>query len=212
MHNDLFEPNLHEPISRIIIGHRISLASEKSRILLNGSVIISGQSTEDMIPNMKSETVPSLTIRVYQNLLKRRQLQSRKKKRALTSNTNERKWRQPRLQLHLVTKTHGRQELGLPTSSAHLGKMMLRMMFQSIQTLYEWHIYWTFPLFRAWREFCFTIFICSLYRLWAPSISLYALIQSKVRIFHISDAKYVMFRVGWRKSLKQWKAAQPLLT
>ena len=39
------EPNLYEPVSGRIIGFRISLASEKSRILLNWSVIISGQST-----------------------------------------------------------------------------------------------------------------------------------------------------------------------
>ena len=78
MHNDLFEPNPYEHVSGRIIGLRISLASEKLRILLNGSVIISGQSTEDMIPNMKSETVPSLTIHMYQNLLKCRQLRSRK--------------------------------------------------------------------------------------------------------------------------------------
>ena len=47
---------------------------------------------------------------------------------------NERKWRQPQLQL--VTKSCRRQELGLPTSSAAVLplKMMLWTMFQSIQT------------------------------------------------------------------------------
>ena len=53
-----FEPNPYEPVSRRIIGLciTISLASEKSRILLSMSVIISGQSTEDTIPKMESET------------------------------------------------------------------------------------------------------------------------------------------------------------
>ena len=55
-----------------------------------------------------------------------------------TPNTNERKWQQPRLQLHLVTKSRSRRELGLPTSSAAVVplKMMPCMMFRSIQTFY----------------------------------------------------------------------------
>ena len=35
-------------------------------------------------------------------------------------------------------------------------------MFRSIHTLYEQHIYWMFPLFCVWVDFCFTIFVCSL--------------------------------------------------
>ena len=50
-----------------------------------------------------------------------------KTKHALTPNTNERKWRQPQLQLHLVTKSRGTQELGLPTSSAAV--LPLKMMY-----------------------------------------------------------------------------------
>ena len=59
-----------------------------------------------------------------------------KTKHTLTLNTNERKWRQPRLQLHLVTKFRSRRELGLPTSSAAVLplKMMPCTMFRSIQT------------------------------------------------------------------------------
>ena len=54
-----------------------------------------------------------------------------KKQHVSAPNTNERKWRQPQLQLHLVTKSCGRQELGLPTSSAAVLplKMMLCTMF-----------------------------------------------------------------------------------
>ena len=89
----------------------------------------------------------------------------------MTLNTNERIWHlaEPRFELHLVTKSCGKQELGLPTSSAavHLQKMMLCMMFQSIQTLCKQQIYWMFPVFRAWIDFLFTIFVCTLYRLWA---------------------------------------------
>ena len=47
-----------------------------------------------------------------------------KTKHASTPNTNERKWQQ--LQLYLVTKSHGRRELGLPTSSAAV--LPLKMM------------------------------------------------------------------------------------
>ena len=53
---DLIELNPYEPVSGRIIGLRIRLASKKSHILLNLSVIISGRSTEDTIPNMESET------------------------------------------------------------------------------------------------------------------------------------------------------------
>jgi len=42
----------------------------------------------------------------------------------------------------------------------HLWKMMLCMMFWSIQAFSEQQIYWTFPLFRAPVDFLFTIFIC----------------------------------------------------
>ena len=59
MHNDSFEPNHYEPVSGRIIGLRISLASQESRILLNllqWSVIISSQLTEDTILNKESET------------------------------------------------------------------------------------------------------------------------------------------------------------
>ena len=61
-----------------------------------------------------------------------------KTKHASTTNMNERKWQQPRLQLHLVTKSRGRRELGLPTSSAAVLplKMMPCTMFRSVQTFY----------------------------------------------------------------------------
>ena len=61
-----------------------------------------------------------------------------KTKHASTPNTNERKWRQPRLQLHLVTKSRGRWELGLPTSAAAVLplKIMPCTMVRSIQTFY----------------------------------------------------------------------------
>ena len=65
------------------------------------------------------------------------------------------KWWQPGLQLHLVTKFRGRRELGLPTLSAavHPWKMMLHMMFQSMQTFCEQQIYQMFPLFCTNRPF-----------------------------------------------------------
>ena len=55
----------------------------------------------------------------------------------------------------------------------------------------------------------FTILFCSRYRLWATIRLLYHFgfvmcLNSRLyrHIFHATDAKYVMFRVGWRKSLK----------
>ena len=58
-------------------------------------------------------------------------------KACVDTNTNERKWRQPLLQLHLVTKSCGRWELGLLTSSGavlSLKKMLPCTMFWSVQT------------------------------------------------------------------------------
>ena len=88
-------------------------------------------------------------------------------KHASTLNTNERKWRLPRLQLHLVTKSHVRRELDLPASSAAVLplKMMLCTMFRSIQTFSvngkfteRYHIF-------ARIDLLFAIFVCLCYRL-----------------------------------------------
>ena len=88
---------------------------------------------------------------------------------------NERKWQQPQLQLHLVTKSHSRWELGLPTSSAAVLplKMMPCTMFWSIQTFSangkfteRYHIFCA-------RIDLFTIFVCSRYRPWATIRLLY---------------------------------------
>ena len=77
--------------------------------------------------------MPSLTVNVYQNLLRFRRLWSWKQICALTLNMND---------------SCSRWELGLLTSSAavHLWKIMPLMMFWAIQTLCEWQIHWTFPL------------------------------------------------------------------
>ena len=119
-------------------------------ILPNWSVIFSGQSMEVTIVSV-----------YFQNLLKGT-------KHVWTPNTNERKWRQPRLQLHLVTKSRGRRELGLPTWSAAVLplKMMPCTTFPSIQTFSvngnfteRYHI-------SCARIDLFTIFVCSRYRPW----------------------------------------------
>ena len=73
-----------------------------------------------------------------------------KTKCASTPNMQENKWRQPQFHLHLIiliTKSHSRWEVGLPTSSAavHLWKMTPHMMLQSTETFCEQQIYWTFP-------------------------------------------------------------------
>ena len=86
-----------------------------------------------------------------------------------TSNTNKRKWRQPWLQLYLITKSCGRWELGLPASSAAVLplKMMLCTMFRSIQTFsVNGKFTERYHIFCAWIDL-FTIFVCSHYRPWA---------------------------------------------
>ena len=118
--------------------------------------------------------------------------------------------------LHLVTKFRGRWELGLPTSSSavHLWKMMLHTMFRSMQTFCEQQISYTFTLcvcvcMCSQTGLLFIIFVCSLYSPWATIRLLHhfgfacALILGyPVCVFRAIHAKYVMFRVGWRMSLK----------
>ena len=138
-------------------------SGQKSHILLNWSVIISSHSAWSQTWNLEWLNMPSLLACVYQNLLKCRRLKP-KTKRALTLNKNKRKQHQPRFQLRLITESCGRRALGLLTSSAvvHLWKMP-RTMFLSIQTLFEWQIYWTFLHFSVRRDFLFPIFVCWLY-------------------------------------------------
>ena len=78
-------------------------------------------------------------------------------------NMSERKWQQPWLQLHLVTKCRGRRELGLPTSSAAVLplKTMPCLMFWSIQTF---SVNGNFTECYDIFCFCFIIFVCWCYR------------------------------------------------
>ena len=125
---------------------------------------------------------------------------------------NERKWRQPRLQLHLVTKSCGRWELGLLTLSAAVLplKMMPCTMFWFIQTFsVNGKFTERYHIFCAWIDLLFTIFVCSRYRLWATIRLLHhfgfvTCVNSRLYCTHFPaiDAKCVMFRVSWRKSLK----------
>ena len=157
------------------------------------------------------------SVSVYQNLLKGRRLWN--PKRAFTLNMNERKWQQPQFHLHLITKSHGRWELGLLISSAaiHLRKMMPRMMFRSIQTFFvvngtfteRFHLCVCVCVCVCARiDFHFTIFVCSLYNYRSSAtfklLHHFGFVRSglSVRTFRTTDAKYVIFRVGWCKSLK----------
>ena len=93
-----------------------------------------------------------------------------KTKHVSTPNTHERKWRQPRLPLHLVTKCRSRWELGLLTSSA--GVLPLKMipctMFISIQTFsVNGKFTERYHMFCARTDLLFIIFVCSRYRPWA---------------------------------------------
>ena len=78
-------------------------------------------------------------------------------------NISERKWQQPWLQLHLVTKFHGKQELGLPTASPAVlpRKMMPCTMFRAMQTFCE------HQFFVCMNRPFYYFFICSLYSPWA---------------------------------------------
>ena len=164
----------------------------------------------------------------YQNLFKCKRLWTNEAPKHLsTPNTNERKWQQPRLQLHLVTKSRGRRELGLPTWSAAVHP-------QKNDTVYDVPIYLTAPppppllfffssffLHEMWRDLF--IFICSLYskvyRVWATVrllhhfgfVSCALILGYAVRIFCATDAKYVMFCVGWQIFLKAVRPLKSLL-
>ena len=150
--------------------------------------------------------MPSLTVRVYQNWLKCRQIQSRKQNAC---------WHQIHMRENGGSLDFNFISLPKPVVDKNWVCQHCLLIFgkwccvrcSNLFRLYQWHIYWMFPLFRTWIDFRFTVLVCSLYRSWALSISLCALIQSKVyaagnTFFCISDAKYVMFRVGWCKSLK----------
>ena len=114
-----------------------------------------------------------------------------------TPNTNERKRRQPWLQLYLITKSCGRWELGLSTSSAAVLplKMMLCTMFRSIQTFsvngkFTEH----YHIFCAWIDI-FTIFVCSHYRPWAT-----------VRLLHhFGFVMCINSRLYWTHFMCQWR-------
>ena len=107
---------------------------------------------------------------------------------------NERKWRQPRLQLHLVTKSRGRRELGLPTSSAAVlsSKMMPCTMFRSIQT-FSVNGKFTEPyhIFCARIDLLFTVFVCSCYRPLLHHFGFVMCVNSRLYCTH--------FSCHWRK-------------
>ena len=91
----------------------------------------------------------SQTVSIYQHVLKGRALQNRRKtkkqKRMLILNTNERNGQLPWLQI----KHHGRQELGSKRIgvcfTVHLWEVMLYTLFQLIQTFCEQQIHWACP-------------------------------------------------------------------
>ena len=74
---------------------------------------------------------------------------------------------------------------------SYLQKMALHTMFWSIQTFCEQQIYWMLPLFCAGIDFVFTIFVCSLYRSWAPLFWLCSCTNSRLCCMH--------FLYHWRK-------------
>ena len=111
-----------------------------------------------------------------------------------TPNTNERKWRQPRLQLHLVTKSRSKRQLGLPTSSAAVLplKVIPCTIFRSIQT-FSVTIKFSerYHIFCAQIDLLFTIFICSCYTPWATISLLHNFgfvmcINSRLNCMHLS--------------------------
>ena len=79
-------------------------------------------------------------------------------------------------------------------------------MFRSIQTLCERHIYWTFPLFWCVHGWTFFLLFLSAHftnrELQHFSFVCALILGYYVHIFCITDARYVMFRVCWHKSLK----------
>ena len=132
--------------------------------------------TRSQIWNWEPPSMPTLSacniIRIYSKV---EDYEIENKTHASTPDMNERKWRQSRLQLHLVTKSRGRRELGLPTSSAAVLplKIMPCTMFRSIQTFsVNGKFTESYHIFCA-RIDLFTIFVCSRYRPWATIMLLH---------------------------------------
>ena len=211
--------NPTEPISERRIGLCIRLDSQyktgqKLHILPNWSLITSSQLKKDssQIWNWERPNMPSLTVSVCLSEFTQRLKIMKPKQNVHWHWIWMRTWWQPQFQLHLVTISHCRWELGLLTSSAAIDLVWccVWLMFLSVQTFCERQIYWMFPLFGARIDILFAIFICSLFRLWVTFKLLHHFGFVSVLIlgyaactFHTTDAKYLMFHIGWCKSLKQ---------
>ena len=116
-----------------------------------------------------------------------------------------RKWQQPQLQLHLVTKFHGRHYL----LQSILGKWCCVRCSDLCKLFVNGKFTKRFHFLCARIDLLFIIFICWLYSTWATIRLLHhfgflcvLVLGYPVRIFRAIDAKYIMFRVSWCKSLK----------
>ena len=105
----------------------------------------------------------------------------------------ERKWRQLRLELYLVTESRGRWEIGLPTSSAAVLplKMMPCMMFWPIHFLWMTNLLNVTMFFCARIDLLLPIFVCSRYRPLLHHFGFVMCVNSRLYCMH--------FLYHWRK-------------
>ena len=100
------------------------------------------------------------------------------------------------------------------TSSMELTHLAQRDTAWRLRQSFSHHVWHMWPVLTKW-VFCaqigllFITFVCSLYSPWATIRLLHhfgfvcvLILGYPVRIFHATDTKYIMFYVGWRKSLK----------
>ena len=114
------KPNSNKPVQIWKkIGSRIRLARHFAKLI--SDIFQSTDRGHDPRYGIWNQAVClfcQCVILILSEFTQRQKIMKSKTKHALTLNTNERKWWQPRLQLYLITKYCGRRELGLLTSSA----------------------------------------------------------------------------------------------
>ena len=149
----------------------------------------------------------SLTVSVYIRIHSNVDNCENKNKMRIHAEYNKKKWWQPWFQLHLVTKSHFRHELGLPTLSAAVHQKWcciwcsdLFKLFMNSKFTKRFH----FSLCADRHSFYYFHLLTLNYIPWAPSFWLWLCTNLRLAacIFHTTDMKYVMFCAGWRKSLK----------
>ena len=140
-----------------------------------------------------------------------------------TTNMNKRKRQRPWYQLHLITKSHGSGELRFADVSSAAQFTFKKWCRTQMKLFVNGKFTERHHFFCAWLDLISTSFVCSLlyceYSCSQVTQSFLAVCSPTlgyaVQNFCTTDAKYVMFRIGWHKPLKSsatpdicWKKCQ----